>query len=465
MKGWFIGLLFIILCFPSGVDAKKKWPAPPKEGASIDVVDTVYGVLRTHRSIRGMQENKQVLEYELDRARGGFGPQVILEGKGGGSVYSDSSTRGKDLDGTMYSYYSASAKLVQPIWDGFATRSQVREAKSTLASQEHRLFDTATSLTLDGIIAHIDLLRRRVIYELAVENLRQHNELLVQEQERVTLGADTAADLTQTQSRLSRAESSLSEAKAALRVAEYTYLRLTGMEPTKLLPVTMPPKIYDKPADIFKEAQKGNPKLLAYFQDIKASRARREGADAALSPVVNLEVGPSYTDRGGSDDRWIYSFDVLGTVRWNIFNSGRDRAEQKAASARMRQTRQVFYDFIDSLRLDIETTWYNYLAAKEQYEHYSKAVEFNKYTKEAYIEQFSIGKRSLLDVLDTINELHNSSTQAETARGNILVGAYRLAALTGSLLPAMKIDLEPLGKPAAIDKDDKREHFAPGWFK
>ncbi|MBQ7608224.1 MAG: TolC family outer membrane protein [Desulfovibrionaceae bacterium] len=460
-----LGILFLLLCLPTAVDARKKWPNPPKEGASVDLVDTVYGVLRTHRSIRGMQENKLVLEYELDKARGGFGPQIVLEGRGGGSVYSDSTTRGQDLDGTMYSYYSGSAKLVQPIWDGFATRSQVREATSTLESQKHRLFDTATSLSLDGIIAHIDLLRRRTIYELAVDNLRQHKELLDQEQERVTLGADTAADLTQTQSRLARAESSLSEAKAALRVAEYTYVRLTGMEPAKLSPVTLPPKIYEQPAEIFKQAQKSNPKILAYLQDIKASRARREGADAAMSPTVNLEVGPSYTDRGGNDDRWIYSFDVLGTVRWNIFNSGRDLAERKAASARMRQSRQVMYDFFDTLRLDIESTWYNYLAAKEQYEHYSKAVEFNKYTREAYIEQFSIGKRSLLDVLDTINELHNSSTQAETARGNILVGAYRLAALAGTLLPDMKIDLEPLGERAPVDKTDKRERFAPGWFK
>ncbi|WP_288229904.1 TolC family protein, partial [uncultured Desulfovibrio sp.] len=115
-------------------------------------------------------------------------------------------------------------------------------------------------------------------------------------------------------------------------------------------------------------------------------------------------------------------------------------------------------------KLDIESTWTNYQAAQEQYKHYSKAIEYNKYTRTAYLEQFQIGKRSLLDVLDTENELYNSSTQAETARGNILVGAYRLCALTGDLLPQMSINTGPLGQNPPEDKEDPREAFAPGWF-
>ena len=444
---------------------KAEWPKAPAAGKALEIEDTVYGVLRTHRNLHGMRENREVLEHELTRAQAGFGPRVNLQGSGGGSYYSDSSTRGMGLDDQMYGYFSVSARLVQPIWDGFATRSRVREAQSTLYSMQHRVFDTATSLCLDGIIAHIDLLRRRKIYELAVDNIRQHRDILAQAQERASLGADTEADVTQTQSRLARAESSLSEATAALLVAEHTYKRLTGLDPIVLSPVTMPPDVFKDTSKVFDLAQKSNPKLAAYMQDIRAARARRELADSAFFPTFNAEIGPSYTNRAGSTDRWIYTFDVLGTMTWNIFNSGADLAERRAASARMRMSRQEMYNFLDSLKLDVETTWANYVAAQEQYQHYAKAVEFNKYTKAAYIEQFSIGKRSLLDVLDTINELYNSSTQAETARGNILVGAYRLSGLTGNLLPSMSINTAPLANSVPRDPVDKREHFKRGWFE
>ena len=109
---------------------------------------------------------------------------------------SDSNTRSQNLDTQMWGKAGYSAQLVQPIWDGFATRSRVRNAKSTLESQKYRVFDTATSLSLDAIIAHIDLLRRRKIYELSEENVAHHKSLVGQAQDRASLGADTAADVT-----------------------------------------------------------------------------------------------------------------------------------------------------------------------------------------------------------------------------------------------------------------------------
>lgn len=465
MKQIIWGALFSLLLATAATAAETGYPPPPPAGKPLSVEDSIYGVLRNHHNLRGMIENREVLDHEVRRAQAGFGPRVDVTGQAGGSVLSDSSTRSQNLDSQMWGKVGYSAQLVQPIWDGFATRSRVRTAKSTLESQKYRVFDTATSLSLDAIIAHIDLLRRRKIYELSEENVAHHKSLVGQAQDRASLGADTAADVTQAQSRLQRALSSLSEAKASLLVAEETYTRLTGLPAaSRLQTVTMPPQLYTASQAVLEKAKKSNPKLAAYLQDIRASRAERELADSAFSPALNLEAGPNYTNLGGTSDRWVYSFDVMGVVRWNIFNSGADVAERRAASARMRQSRQVMYNFIDDLKLDVDSIWVNYLAAQEQYNHYSKAIEYNRYTRTAYIEQFQIGKRSILDVLDTESELYNSATQAETARGNILVGAYRLSALTGNMLPEMSINTGPLGQSAPKEPEDPREEFAPGWF-
>ncbi len=463
-------LLAFCFCLPAPAfcaegKAQSAWPPPPPAGDAVTLADTIYGVLRHHRSLQGMQENRQVLEHELRRARAGFGPSVDVQGMAGGQLLSDNTTRNADLDKQMYGIGQISARLTQPIWDGFATRSRVRNAKSTLESVKARVFDTATTLSLDGIIAHIDLLRRRALYALAQRNVAQHRSILGQTQDRTNLGADTEADVSQAQSRLMRALSSLSEAQAALLVAEDTYNRLTGMPPAaNMQPVAMPPETFSGPEPVFEMAEEYNPKLLAYMQDIRALQADKQLAESTFYPTFNAEVGPSYTDRGGAYDRWVYSFDVVATMRWNIFNSGADVAETKAASARIRQARQLLYDFRDDLKLDIESTWVNYLAAQDQYRNYTEAMKYAEFTRTAYLEQFQLGKRSLLDVLDAENELYSSSTQAETARGNILVGAYRLCALTGNLLPMLSIDLVPLGENPPRDPKDPREDFDLGWF-
>ena len=81
---------------------------------------------------------------------------------------------------------------------------------------------------------------------------------------------------------------------------------------------------------------------------------------------------------------------------------------------------------------------------EEQKKYYEEAIAYNTATRDAYLEQFKLGERSLLDVLDAESELFNSSTEYTTANGNVVVGAYRLYALTGMLLPELGIKEDPL---------------------
>ena len=443
-----------LLAGGTGTAWTRDTPAQGNGATHISVNDTVYGVLHNHRSLMSIKENRAVLEHELNKARAGFGPRVDVTGEIGVGVLSDTTSRGLNLDDQWLSVGSVSAKLVQPIWDGFATRSRVRAAQATLDSVKARIFDTATSLSLDGIIAHIDLLRRIKLVELARNNVARHESILAQARDRASMGADTQADVTQAESRLQRAHSALAEAEDALRVAYATYSRLTGIYTVgKLDAVPMPAEMPDTAAAFIQMAEKHNPKLAAYLQDIRAAKGEKELAQSAMYPTFQLEAGPDY------------SFDVLATVRWNVFNSGADVEGIRAASAREREARQNLYDYMDTLRLDMESTWSNYLAAKEQYKFYTKAVENNTYTRQAYHDQFLLGTRSLLDVLDSENELYNSASQAETARGNILVGAYRMCALAGDLLPRMGVPAEEIKSGPKEAQPVKGEDCEMGWFK
>ena len=184
--------------------------------------------------------------------------------------------------------------------------------------------------------------------------------------------------------------------------------------------------------------------LKAYWSDIKAARGEKELAESAYHPKINFEVGPSYSDRSGPGSQWTSGVDAGLVMRWNLFNSGADKAGTEAAESRTRMATETLYNFHDELALEIENTWTRYLAAKEQKKYYEEAIGYNTATRDAYLEQFKLGERSLLDVLDAESELFNSSTQYTTANGNVVVGAYRLYALTGMLLPELGIKEDPL---------------------
>lgn len=420
---------------------------------SVTLKETVLATLENHRGLKIIQENLDVVRHELRRAKAGWGPSLDATGRAGASRQSDSTTRSYGTDSGMYGASGVGLTLTQPLWDGFATRSRVRSGEASVDSMTFRVLDNATSFALDAIIAHVDLLRRREILRLAQANVEQHLAILSSQQERLALGASSSADLSQTQGRLARARSTLVEAQASLREAEANYIRLTGKPlPGQLEDVPLPAGMFGDMEGVLQKAQADNPKMKAYLADIRAARGNKELAQSAYHPKINLEVGPNYSDRSGRGSNWESSFDVMATMRWNVFNSGADKAEVEAAESRIRQSRETAYNFVDDLSQQISDTWTRYQANIDTRQYYQEAIGYNTQTRDAYLEQFILGQRSLLDVLDAENELFNSSTQYVTADGNVIVGAYRLYALAGDLLPKLGLDGKMLYEPAAEGK-------------
>ena len=418
------------------------------------VAESVTNTLDYAKTLKSIQQNREVIVHELRRAKAGWGPRVDLSGSTGASRLSDTTSRSLGGDKDMYGYNSISATLTQPLWDGLETRGRVRAAQATLDSMTERVMDNATTIGLDAVIAHINLLRRQEIFQLAQKNVAEHERILAASHDRVSMGADTMADVTQTQGRLSRARANLVEADAALKEARNAYEKLTGKPvPAHLDPVQKLAPAYRNADEVIKEAKNSNPKIMAYQADVRTMVGNKEVAKSAFHPKINLEVGPRYVDRHGPGDRWENEFSALGTMRWNIFNSGADLAEVKASTARIYQAREALFEVVDAVEQEIRDTWTGYLSAEDQLKFYREAIDFNTRTRNAYQEQFNIGQRSLLDLLDAETELFNSSTQAATAKGNVLVNNYRLHALAGQMLPRMGVD------PALYVTDyDKNAH-------
>ena len=381
--------------------------------------DPAYADLFLNRELSWLQFNRRVLAEAADETLPGYERLKFL------SIYCS------NLD----EFYMVRVgglldrALLQP-WHtetvtGLTPREQLRAIYAETARQQK----------------DFESLWRKVTAALA----KQHVEILDSQKERVELGAGSSADVTQTKGRLARAQSTLTDAEASLREGEASYIRLTGKPvPASLAEVYVPEPMYTGYDAVMEVADKNNPKLKAYMSDIKAARGEKELAESAYHPKINFEVGPSYSDRSGPGSQWTSGVDAGLVMRWNLFNSGADKPGTEAAESRTRMATETLYNFHDELALEIENTWTRYLAAKEQKKYYEEAIGYNTATRDAYLEQFKLGERSLLDVLDAESELFNSSTQYTTANGNVVVGAYRLYALTGMLLPELGIKEDPL---------------------
>jgi adhesin transport system outer membrane protein len=328
----------------------------------------------------------------------------------------------------------------QTIWDGMDTWNRYKIGKSRLESAQSRLFDNAEGLGLDATLAHIEIFRQRRIVALAELNVKNHKAILASQHERYRSGASTMADVTQTQSRLARTEASLAESRAALEVALANYKRLTGREPGQVETPAVPATAYPSLEAALAASQTTNLKVKALKSDIGTADAQADLDKAPFHPTIFLEAGPVYNYRVGSaiDDQG--GTIIMLRANWNLFNGGYDWFNVKADKARARQTRQELNTQLDLLAEEAEATWAQLLSAQDQARHFADAVNFSTRTRNMYLEQFNVGQRSLLDVLDSENELFSSSIQLVTAQQNIIAANYRLLALGGGFLAVFGLD-------------------------
>ena len=425
----------------------------PVLGAQVTTMqETVASTLAYNPTIKAFQEYRQAAEHDLSRARSGWFPRVDARAGGGIEQWSDSNTRrhGNPRNGyrqgnrDWYGRSEASLTISQTIWDGMETWNRVRIGKGRLDSAESRLFDNAEGLGLDAVLAHIEIYRQRRIVALAELNVKNHKAILNSQRERYQSGASTMADVTQTQSRLARTEASLAESRAALDVAIANYKRLTGKMPGQVEPPRIPAGAYPSLEAALGHSQTLNLKVKALQSDIETADAQTSLDKSPFSPQIYIEAGPTYNYRVGSalDDQG--GMVVMLRANWNLFNGGYDWFNVKGDKARARQTRQELSAQKDSLAEETEATWAELLSAQEQSRHFANAVDYSTKTRDMYLEQFNVGQRSLLDVLDSENELFSSSIQLVTAQQNIIAANYRLLALGGGFLANFGLDRSAL---------------------
>ncbi|MFM2440681.1 MAG: hypothetical protein RLZZ349_408, partial [Pseudomonadota bacterium] len=89
----------------------------------------------------------------------------------------------------------------------------------------------------------------------------------------------------------------------------------------------------------------------------------------------------------------------------------------------------------DSLRL----SWNALLTAQDRLPKLASTVDAAERTRDAYIKQFNIGQRTLLDLLDSENELFVDRSNYVEAQYIDIFSRYRLMADTGRLLDSLGV--------------------------
>ncbi|TMH00233.1 MAG: TolC family outer membrane protein [Betaproteobacteria bacterium] len=360
----------------------------------------------------------------IDVARGAQLPHLDLDarvGKARDTISSVSATT---------SYSGVGVTVSQLLWDGLAVRSQVAQLGHDKLARWFDLVDATEQAALDATRAHEDVLRFRRLVELAEDNYVQHRFYHDQIQSRFRAGVGRGVDLEQAAARVALAESNLTTETANLHDVTARYLRVVGELPpagkggSTSLAAAMPPSA----GEAMNVALRDNAAISASIENLRSARSLVRNREAAYQPRIEARVraGAGHNFDIVTDQTRDTTAEIVAT--WNLFNGGSDIARVRQQADLLNQAADLRDRACRDTRQTAGIAFNDTRKLAEQMAALDRNVLSIEKARDAYRQQFDIGQRSLLDLLNAENELYTAKRAYANADFDLQVAQLRTLA-------------------------------------
>jgi adhesin transport system outer membrane protein len=418
----------------------------------MDLRSAVAVGISTNPETGVVQNNRRATDEELRQAKGLYLPSVDVRADTGYEHSDDPGTRAGAGDDTENMWrYDAGITLTQMLFDGFETKYENQRQKARVLSASHRVGESAELTGLAIVEAYLNVMRQREQLKIARDNVAAHITLLDQISDSAQAGRTTDADVQQGNARLAAARALEASVREALRTAEATYIREVG-DPAQDLIMPMVPvdKLSQDVEREVKLALHQSPTLAIFEADMDVAHAEFEGSKSTMYPQFDLQLNArSGNDMNGVDGRDT-SASALAVMNWNLYRGGIDTARVKEHINREAQAKEARADAARQVENDVRTTWASMVAAGERARQFTSQAAANTEVVKSYKDQFDLNRRTLLDVLDSQNELFVSRSNLVNSEFLEMFAVYRLLALKGELLATLDVQKPRESDPAKM---------------
>jgi adhesin transport system outer membrane protein len=403
------------------------------------LTEAVDKTIRTNPTVLANANYRRSVDKTIDQARAGYYPQVDLNlGIGRERTENNATAPGH----RHLTRGEAGINASQMLYDGFATKSSIEQTQSLAESAGYGVFDTAETTSLRAVQVYLDVLRRQDLLTLTEANQESHARIFSQIEQRSQSGVGNSADLEQTKGRLALSEANLTSNQGNLQDAMSSYNRVVGNMPESLADPGL--DCCDKaPAtveDAMAVAYHQHPALRSAMAQHEAALAQEQGAEAPFHPRVDFELGArADNDLDGEKG---HEKEVLAMLRlrYNLLNGGADKARLEETEFLSQQAREEANIAMRDVEQDVRLAWNSLDNLSHQLPILKQRMESAEQTRSAYQQQFNLGQRTLLDLLDTENEVLTASTDYTNAYYDHLYACYWLAETMGKLLENLELE-------------------------
>ena len=321
----------------------------------------------------------------------------------------------------------------QSIFEGGSSLSKIKVAKNEILSQRSNLKNVEQEVFLEAIKLYADLATEKSNLKVKEKNVEVLKRQLELTKEQFEIGEVTLTDVSISEARFTLAESELMESLNIINSIKAKYLSIFGVSPTNPeIIIPLEEKQFDE-ENLIAEGKNNNPKIrsveftLASLKNEISSLKRKRLPSLKLEAEAKINQGYFRTD----SEREVLS--AFAKVDIPIYQSG-------MASSKIRETKEKLFAQQELLKLETENLTASIVSSKSSYDYsfsriiaYKKQIESNKIYLDGLKQEFQLGERTTLDVLDGEQELLESELDLIKAYKDYFISYYEVMFFIGKL--------------------------------
>ncbi len=378
-------------------------------------------------------------KYLNESASGAYLPKIDLDA-GVGLESINPATQG--AESTSLTRKEATITLSQLIWDGSATLNNIDRTAADAESLRYQLLADAQDIALEVTKVYLDAVKAYEILSLSESNLAVHKKIYKDIKKRVQSGIGSTADMSQVEARLAKAHGNLAAAQNNLFDMHTMFARLVGENPRALVfpraDQTMIPFTVD---EALEKAMSEHPVVKLSKVDVDSARFQYKQSQGVNYPTFSLEASQTFREDAGGIEGKSDELSVMLRMRYNLYNGGSDSAQSENLAYQLNRSKDLRENSVRSVEEGLRLAWSALDLTLQQREFLQDHVDSASETVIAYQKQYRIGKRTLLDVLNTENELFEARKGYVDSKYAEQYAKYRVMNATGQLLNALRVDM------------------------
>jgi len=393
-----------------------------------------------HPDILQKRQELSAAEQELTIARSGFLPKIDVRSS---MAKEKANTQMTGFQNRNFNTLNTNVILSQNLFSGFSTDSEVGVKRHNIEIKMHELEEKENDISLRLIKSYLDVVKASELLDIERKNVIAHEEMYRKITLKTQSGSGRMADYKEVLAKLALSyvntltqDNNYNDAAAVLNTVMGRYADVSELEKPSIDPSVVPQTL----EEAIKEAVQKNPSVLISRSEIESAKKSVSLERSSYYPKVDAELNTrSYNNANGTENVDKTSAAMV-TLSYNLYNGGSDEARIKRSLnqtySAIERFRSIERDVAEKMTM-AHNAYTVFNRQKPFLEVYSDA-SFEK--TEYYREEFDLGRRSLIDLLDSENEYCTARRKEVENEYELLYSFFRVLAAKNALMSYFNID-------------------------